>query len=112
MSKKCVFCAIQDNGDIADDHKSLIEKEVSLKTIVKLDITHKYFGRSVKRKSEIVIPYESEEIHGYPVFDVYVDGTGTLWSYLTDNEGLNVFEYYKKINYCPMCGRKLGGDVG
>lgn len=89
----CKFCKVDENGDIAS--KSLVFGEV--KHFIKSKLNNESDG--VKVNAEIKFPFH---------YDVMVSGNEGLLSLLlyTWDEKLN-FQKDIKINYCPMCGRKL-----
>lgn len=91
--KRCVFCAVAENGvDLADDHESLVDLEVSMDTTVKIDITQTLLGITTNRKEEVCIPGDTDKPCIDPYHVVYVDGhDGILWSYLIDEDGCTVW---------------------
>lgn len=110
MDNKCVYCSWEESGNLPDYHESLIQEVTPYQTIISVNVKSSYFGKvdeDTYKFEAMNADYKDE----YPYHSVYVDGeTGILWSFMTDHVGLNAFEFHKKINYCPMCGRRLGGS--
>lgn len=79
--KRCRYCAVKRNGDIPDDRK-----EFRIKNVTSI------FGREI-------------DVH------LMITTDGDVESCLIDKNGRTYSNnYVLKINYCPMCGRRLGGE--
>ena len=78
----CKYCNIEPNGDIPDDRRSFWYKKI-------LSI----FGRNID-------------------LQLMITTGGNVEAELLDREGRTYSDTkIIKINYCPMCGRRLGGDM-
>ena len=99
MAKKCIYCSLEENGDISDNHPNFID--------------------TINVKSSVDTPDYNFKYHGKIPFNAFVDFNGDgrlvfdLECYDCEPEG-GIFHntiYHKwkvfKINYCPMCGRKI-----
>ena len=79
---ECKYCRVEPNGDIPDDRRSFWYKKI-------LSI----FGRNIE-------------------LQLMITTGGNVEAELLDREGRTYSDTkIIKINYCPMCGRKLGGDT-
>ena len=89
----CKYCNVEKNGDVTDT-KFLIEK----KAVFSDDMTYKKDG--IKMSVNI-----SEKM---TVYASVFPPTKTLeFEALYQDMETNVFDFSAKINFCPMCGRKL-----
>ena len=79
----CKYCRVEFDGDIPDDRKSL-----QIKNFMSI------MGNKIDLLAMIT--------------------TGDTLAFDPTSKALNYFgeTKYIKINYCPMCGRKLGGEEG
>lgn len=59
----------------------------------------RYCTGDVEIRENLLIP--TDRIEGYEENDIYIDGGNHICDMYEEFES-------KKINYCPMCGRKLG----
>ena len=83
----CKYCAFEENGDLTDDHQDLIDSV--FKTVNSED---KECAR-LEIKSNIELSKKGI---------ILLSGLQT-----DDSGGEYVLSGRIKINYCPMCGRKL-----
>lgn len=98
MPKECKYCNWESNGDIRNDRKSLIFSDAKIP--VEKTISEGNFNISTKARVEITA-------------DVLICSSpkaGTtlglfVWDELSGKEYLCAKQ--TKINYCPICGRKL-----
>lgn len=112
MDNKCVYCDQEANGDCSDYWEPLIMDDISYGTKVDIRVAHILgYAEDVFRK-EIELPMPSKESDANGKISASVLGGQRLLSVLIcDKNGDEIFERNIKVNYCPMCGRKLGGDA-
>lgn len=95
MSKECEYCNWEANGDIPDDRKMFIS--TTIKIPFQKSISKDGFKCTFKGKKAILFDVLISRKNGEPVLQLYG----------VDDETDTELEKHIKINYCPMCGRRL-----
>ena len=95
MEAECKYCNWEENGDVADDRKDLIVADI------KVPIEHTIKEKNLSVKAQV-------EVHAHLAIMCH-ECENTLELYVWDD--VSGEEYlcctWVKINYCPICGRKL-----
>ena len=91
----CKYCTFESNGDFPDDHKEIIDRQP-----LKIEVS-----KHIKENGGLL--NVSLVCNPSIYLDVGVDQRSNIYAYAySDNMNLDVV-LKGKINYCPMCGRKL-----
>ena len=96
---KCKYCAVDENGDTPEYWESLIYSNFIINTHEELK------GKSISASSDYKKEFNADVgiCNGVLCLDVFST---------EDDSDNNYFSYTLKVNYCPVCGRKLNrGDA-
>ena len=93
---KCNFCNFEDNGDYPEDHQTIIDDDFTYR---------KSFDYRASDKPEYM-RFQMAHVKAFNV-SVYVNGYKGALGVMVDDQGEELMCVEKKINFCPMCGRKI-----
>lgn len=94
--EKCLYCYMEENGDIPSDRESIVD------IVIDLDI-----DQNTVTKHDSKLKFRINTVSGIDNDKLCItswmeDGSGKAEVFSTCEE--------VKINYCPMCGKKLHSD--
>ena len=94
---KCKYCEILPNGDVPDD----IEEIFHMEFVDEINAEGEFSNPRETRKGTVKI----EVSHHFTANALITEGNALdimVW-----NNSDETFDARKRINFCPMCGRKL-----
>lgn len=118
--EKCLYCYMEENGDIPSDRESIVDIAIDLdidqNTVAKIDAVYsEEFTDGIRREINKETKYEHDSKLKFRINTVSSIDNDKLciMSWMDDGSGkAEVFSTCEeaKINYCPMCGKKLHSD--